>query len=76
MIRAPKPGRPQSVALNIVQNPLKRSSREQAVLDARSFCELNGIPEQAELYGRAALVARDPDKFEWSKTSPETSALL
>ena len=38
------------------------SSREQGVLDARSCCELNGMPEQAKLFGRAALVARNPNR--------------
>ncbi|CAL8584960.1 hypothetical protein XPA_010543 [Xanthoria parietina] len=47
-----------------VQNPLKRSSREQVVLDTRTFCGLNNMPEQAELFGRAALVAYNPDKFD------------
>ncbi|KAI4281441.1 MAG: hypothetical protein L6R38_003679 [Xanthoria sp. 2 TBL-2021] len=70
MVRAPEPemadrsGRRQSVALNIVENPLKRATREQAVLDAQSFAELNGMPEHAALFGRAALVARDPEHFD------------
>ncbi|KAI4228906.1 MAG: hypothetical protein L6R40_008090 [Gallowayella cf. fulva] len=68
--RTPQPekadpsGRRQSVALNIVQNPLKRTTREQTVLDAQAFAESNGMPEHAALFGRAALVARDGDKFE------------
>ncbi|KAB8074403.1 putative facilitated glucose transporter [Aspergillus leporis] len=57
-------GRRQSVALNIVENPLMRSSREQAVLDARAFAESHNMTEHAELFGRAALVARDPQRFE------------
>ncbi|KAI4095252.1 MAG: hypothetical protein LQ339_007311 [Xanthoria mediterranea] len=70
MIHAPEPekadisGRRQSVALNIVENPLKRGTREQTVLDAHSFAELNGMPEHADLFGRAALVARDPERFD------------
>ncbi|KAF2800268.1 MFS transporter [Melanomma pulvis-pyrius CBS 109.77] len=58
------PARRQSVALNIVENPLKRSSKEQAVVDAQAFAESNGMSEHANLFGRAALVARDPARFE------------
>ncbi|KAF7557181.1 hypothetical protein G7Z17_g863 [Cylindrodendrum hubeiense] len=57
-------GRRKSAALNIVENPLKRSSREKAVADAGIFAESNGMPEHVSLFGRAALVARDPDNFE------------
>ncbi|OAL45338.1 putative facilitated glucose transporter [Pyrenochaeta sp. DS3sAY3a] len=53
-----------SVALNLVQNPLKRCSKEQTVLDARAFAEKHGLSEHADLFGRAALVARDPERFE------------
>ncbi|CAG8058217.1 unnamed protein product [Penicillium salamii] len=60
--------RRQAGALNIVENPLTRTSREQAILDAQAFAESNGMSEHAELFGRAALVARDPDGFE---TIPE-----
>ncbi|CAG8138288.1 unnamed protein product [Penicillium olsonii] len=56
--------RRQAGALNIVENPLTRNSREQVVLDAQAFAETSGMPEHAELFGRAALVARDPDGFE------------
>ncbi|ORY17464.1 putative facilitated glucose transporter [Clohesyomyces aquaticus] len=58
------PARRQSVALNIVQNPLQRLSREQTVFDATSFAEKHGMSEHAALFGRAALVARDPDRFD------------
>ncbi|KAF9692336.1 hypothetical protein EKO04_009647 [Ascochyta lentis] len=57
-------GRRQSVALNIVENPLKRKSHEQTVVDAREWAESHGMQEYASLFGRAALVARDPDRFE------------
>jgi len=50
-------------ALNIVENPLKRVSPEQAVLDAEDFAKSNGLAELAGLFGRAALVARDPHRF-------------
>ncbi|KAI7583699.1 hypothetical protein D0869_03323 [Hortaea werneckii] len=56
--------RRQSVALNIVENPLKSASKEQVVYDAEAFARDNGMPEHAELFGRAALVARDPEKFD------------
>ena len=56
--------RRQSVAGNIVHNPLARASREATVADARAFAESNGMSEEAGLFGRAALVARDPSKFE------------
>jgi len=57
-------GRRRSVALNIVENPLKRVSGPKAVDDARTFAEAHGMGEHAELFGRAALVARDPEAFE------------
>ncbi|KAF3052998.1 hypothetical protein E8E11_010375 [Didymella keratinophila] len=57
-------GRRQSVALNIVENPLKRVSQEQAQFDAEAWAEANGMPEHKSLFGRAALVARDPERFE------------
>jgi hypothetical protein len=34
------------------------------VADARAFAEANGMSEYASLFGRAALVARDPARFE------------
>lgn len=57
-------GRRQSVALNIVENPLKRVSQEQAQFDAEAWAEANGMPEHKSLFGRAALIARDPERFE------------
>ncbi|KAJ4346418.1 uncharacterized protein N0V89_010347 [Didymosphaeria variabile] len=57
-------GRRASVAMNIVENPLQRGSREAVVADARAFAESNGMAEHASLFGRAALVARDPKRFE------------
>ncbi|KAH6887640.1 MFS transporter [Thelonectria olida] len=56
-------GRRGSVALNIVENPLKRSSHEQTVIDAQNFAESHGMSEHAALFGRAALVARDQERF-------------
>lgn len=56
--------RRQSVAGNIVHNPLARHSKSGAVEAARTFAEGFGMAEHAELFGRAALVARDPSRFE------------
>ncbi|KAL8951384.1 MAG: hypothetical protein Q9222_002634 [Ikaeria aurantiellina] len=56
-------GRRKSVALNIVENPLKRYSREQTVIDAQAFAEKHDMAEHAALFGRAALVAREPTNF-------------
>lgn len=56
--------RRQSVALNIVENPLTRCSKEQVVYDARAFAESHQMADHADLFGRAALVARDPKQFE------------
>ncbi|KAG5979310.1 hypothetical protein E4U55_005314 [Claviceps digitariae] len=53
-----------SVALNIIENPLKRRSEEDAVRDAHIFADAHGMSDHAELFGRAALVARDPQRFE------------
>ncbi|KAF2639617.1 putative sugar transporter [Massarina eburnea CBS 473.64] len=58
------PPRRSSVALNIVENPLQRLSAAQAAADARTFAEANGMPERATLFAKAALVARDIDRFE------------
>jgi len=56
--------RRQSIAGNIVHNPLARVSRQAAVADAAAFAEMAGMPDEAALFGRAALVARDPERFE------------
>lgn len=56
--------RRKTVAVNIVQNPLKRHSPEQTIENARVFAESHGLSEHAALFGRAGLVARDPDRFE------------
>ncbi|KAI4169311.1 MAG: hypothetical protein LQ343_005809 [Gyalolechia ehrenbergii] len=57
-------GRRKSVALNIVENPLKRSTPQQTIVDAQAYAESHGMAEHAALFGRGALVARDPDKIE------------
>jgi sugar porter (SP) family MFS transporter len=53
-----------SVAGNIVHNPLQRISKAACVADAAAFAETHGMADQAALFGRAALVARDPARFE------------
>lgn len=68
-----------NTAFNVIQNPLQVScaliilghsltnqsvSREQAVYDAQEFAKANNLGEHADLFGRAALVARDPRDFE------------
>jgi hypothetical protein len=45
-------------------SPLQRCTPEQTVIDARLFAESHGLAEHAELFGRAALVAREPDRFD------------
>lgn len=44
-------------------NCQQRRSPEQNVLDARAYAEANGMAEHADLFGRAALVAREPTGF-------------
>ncbi|KZZ88059.1 Sugar/inositol transporter [Moelleriella libera RCEF 2490] len=71
-------GRRESVAMNIIENPLRRVSATQAVADARAFAESKGMTEHAELFGKAALIARDPQRFEMLSElhSDERSALI
>ncbi|ATY63701.1 plastidic glucose transporter 4 [Cordyceps militaris] len=57
-------GRRQSVAHNIIQNPLKRKTEQDVVRDAEQWARTHGMDADAALFGRAALVARDPDRFE------------
>ncbi|KAF7329796.1 Facilitated glucose transporter [Mycena kentingensis (nom. inval.)] len=65
-------------AVNLVENPLKRGSRESTVADAEAWAEANGLKEQAALIGRAALVAREGDRFETidELTADERAALI
>ncbi|KAI4812118.1 hypothetical protein E4T45_10740 [Aureobasidium sp. EXF-8846] len=72
------PGRQASVALNVVHNPLQRVDKETAVHDAMTFAESNGMADDAALFGRAALVARNPDRFESipDLTEEERAALI
>lgn len=50
-------------ALNIIQNPLQVKTREQNVQDAIEFAKNHDLGEHADLFGRAALVARDFNDF-------------
>ncbi|KAI9146739.1 Polyol transporter 5 [Paramyrothecium foliicola] len=56
-------GRRKSTAMNIIENPLQNKSRETVVADARTFAEEHGLSEHVDLFGRAALVARDMDGY-------------
>ncbi|KAK0389349.1 hypothetical protein NLU13_2924 [Sarocladium strictum] len=62
---------------NVIENPLARISPDEAVKNARTFAEQAGMPEDAELFGRAALVARSPEQFEMveSLSAEERAAL-
>lgn len=42
----------------------QRVSPDEAAAHARTFAQENGLAEHTELFARAALVARDPDRFE------------
>ncbi|EXL72231.1 hypothetical protein FOPG_12178 [Fusarium oxysporum f. sp. conglutinans race 2 54008] len=64
-------GRRGSTAVNIVENPLKRVTPEQAAHDARVFAETHGLSEHAELFSRAALVARNQEQFNMVKELKE-----
>jgi len=57
-------GRRASVTGNIVHNPLARLPRATAAEQGQAFATGFGMPEHAELFGRASLVARDPERFE------------
>jgi hypothetical protein len=56
--------RRESVAHNIVENPLTRQTKAECVSAAESWAAKHGMQEHATLFGKAALVARDPDRFE------------
>ena len=51
------------MSIQLTTPTLQAVSREQAVYDARNFATTHGLEEHAELFGKAALVARDPDGF-------------
>jgi hypothetical protein len=43
----------------------QRNSKEQVIADARAFAQSHDMSEHAELFARAALVAREPKAFEF-----------
>jgi hypothetical protein len=57
-------GRRQSIAGNIVHNPLACLSKGACAEQAQAFAQGFGMPEHTSLFARAALVARDPERFE------------
>jgi sugar porter (SP) family MFS transporter len=57
-------GRRKSAAVNVIKNPLKTKSTDVVSADAIAYANANGLGEHAELFGRAALVARDQDAFD------------
>lgn len=60
-----------ALALTLYFSP-QRVSPAQNVEDARNFAEANGMSEYADLFGRAALVAREPiENFEAVEGLPE-----
>ncbi|KAF2860948.1 hypothetical protein K470DRAFT_270358 [Piedraia hortae CBS 480.64] len=71
-------GRRRSVALNIVENPLKSFTHEETIANARRWAEEHDMSEDAALFGRAALVARSPYDFEHlaELEGPEREALI
>lgn len=42
---------------------IQRVSKEQAIIDARNYAESHNMSEYADLFGRAAVVARSPKEF-------------
>ncbi|KAJ2979022.1 hypothetical protein NQ176_g3501 [Zarea fungicola] len=58
--------------------PQQRKTEEQAVSDAQQWAKSNGMEQHADLFGRAALVARDPNMFEMLNelTDSERDALV
>jgi hypothetical protein len=50
--------------LKIDENILKQFTREEAMNDAENFAMEHGLAEHKSLFRRAALVARDGDKYE------------
>jgi len=50
-------------AVHTIQNPLRKLPRDQVIRDAHEFANSNGLGAHADLFGKAALVARDPNGF-------------
>ncbi|WRT63103.1 uncharacterized protein IL334_000006 [Kwoniella shivajii] len=59
-----------SSAIHVIHNPLKREPKEKVVQDAQEFAKNHNLGEYADLFGRAALVARDKGNF---RSIPELS---
>jgi sugar porter (SP) family MFS transporter len=70
-------GTEKAVAMNLVENPLRRFSKEETVAEAERFCKDRGLSEHIPLFSRAALVARDPRNFaNLSELEPEEQEAL
>ncbi|ORY35929.1 putative sugar transporter [Naematelia encephala] len=66
-----------AIATNIVTNPLQSQDREKVVEDAYTFADNHNLAQYRELFGRAALVARDNKDFEsMSELSEEEKTAL
>lgn len=67
-----------SVAHNIVENPLTRQSKEECSVAAEAWAAKHGLEEHSALFAKAALVARDPERFEMvtTLTDDEREALI
>ncbi|KAJ7197411.1 putative facilitated glucose transporter [Mycena pura] len=52
-----------SSAMNIVQNPLQRITKDKVVSDVEEFCKTHKLAEHTDLFRKAALVARDSLNF-------------
>ncbi|KAF7674591.1 plastidic glucose transporter 4 [Alternaria burnsii] len=70
--------RRESVAHNIVENPLTRQTKAECVSAAERWAATHGMEEHSTLFGKAALIARDPDRFEMltDLTQDERDALI
>ncbi|KGB80306.2 sugar transporter [Cryptococcus deuterogattii R265] len=64
-------------AVNIIENPLRRYSAEKVVADAHTFANSHNLVEYSDLFGRAALVAREGKHFDTIDVlTPEERAAL
>ncbi|KAJ7178181.1 sugar transporter-like protein [Mycena filopes] len=53
-----------AIAMNLVENPLKKHDKAKVQADARAFCVERGLEEYSDLFAIGALVAREPNHFE------------
>jgi len=67
-----------STSTTVIQNPLRRHNKERVYKDAQTFAHNHNLGEHADLFGRAALVARDSTNFEMVEelTPDERAALI